>query len=336
LLPANHKRYTQPAATDVRRLVFSSTGVGPTREVLPGERSVPGAGSGNQPSTTLSAVSAALRFSAESLFATLFPAECRICNSLLTNISRIPVCDFCRTRIKPFETLQCAICGELLLSSHFAGFADAPVAPSTALCGLCQRARPSYVKAVARGPYEGVLRDLVHLLKYDRVQSAAAILGEQLAIALGKVVAESGPKTILIPVPLHASKLRVRGFNQAERIAAATAKRLRVPIELNSGILVRHRATDSQTGLTRHQRRQNIRGAFRVKPEMLHHIMRRNIILVDDVFTTGTTAEECSRVLLRAGAQHVWVATVARVTKLEAASMSLRGEFKPAGVAEHF
>ena len=164
LLRAN-KSYTQPAATDVRRLVFSSTGVGPTREVLPGERLGSGAGSGNAPSTTLSAVSAALRFSAESFFATLFPAECRICNQLLTNISRIPVCDSCRTRIKPFETLQCAICGELLLSSHFAGFASENSAPSTALCGLCQRARPSYVKAVSRGPYEGVLRDLVHLLK---------------------------------------------------------------------------------------------------------------------------------------------------------------------------
>jgi len=232
--------------------------------------------------------------------------------------------------------LQCAICGELLLSSHFAGFAGEPAAPSTSLCGLCQRARPSYVKAVSRGPYEGVLLDLVHLLKYDRVQSAAGILGEQLAIGLAPVMLEAGLNPIMIPVPLHVSKLRIRGFNQAEKIAAATAKRLRVPIELNIGILVRHRATESQTGLTRHQRRQNIRGAFKVKPDMLHHIARRNVILVDDVFTTGTTAEECSRVLLRAGAQHVWVATVARVTKLEAARVEVRGAFEPAGVAEQF
>jgi len=277
-----------------------------------------------------------LKFSAESLFATLFPAECRICNSLLTNISRIPVCGSCRTRIKPFETLQCAICGELLLSSHFAGFADEPAFPSTALCGLCQRARPSYVKAVSRGPYEGVLRDLVHLLKYDRVQSAAGILGEQLAIVLAPVMLEAGLNPIMIPVPLHSSKLRIRGFNQAEKIAAATVKRLDARVELNSGILVRHRATESQTGLTRHQRRQNIRGAFKVRSEMLHDIKGRNIILVDDVFTTGTTAEECSRVLLRAGAQHVWVATVARVTKLEAARVEIRGAFEPAGVAEQF
>ena len=304
--------------------------------MLPGQRSGSGAGSGNAPSITLSAVSAALRLSAESLFATLVPAECRICNQLLTNISRTPVCDFCRTRIKPFETLQCAICGELLLSSHFAGFAGEPAAPSAALCGLCQRARPSYVKAVSRGPYEGALRDLVHLLKYDRVQSAAGILGEQLAMALAGVVLEAGPNPIMIPVPLHASKLRTRGFNQAERIAAATVKRLKTSVELNAVILVRHRATESQTGLTRHQRRQNIRGAFRVNPKMLHHIVRKNIILVDDVFTTGTTAEECARVLLRAGAQHVWVATVARVTKLEAGRMEIRGALAAAGVAQQF
>jgi ComF family protein len=192
------------------------------------------------------------------------------------------------------------------------------------------------VKAVSRGPYEGVLRDLVHLLKYDRVQSAAGILGKQLASALTPVLLEAGPSAILIPVPLHVSKLRVRGFNQAERIAAATVKKLKGEVELNSNILVRHRATESQTGLTRHQRRENIRGAFRVDPKMLHHIARKNIILVDDVFTTGTTAEECSRVLLRAGAQHVWVATVARVSKLEGVRLEVRGSFEPAGVAEQF
>jgi ComF family protein len=181
-----------------------------------------------------------------------------------------------------------------------------------------------------------VLRDLVHLLKYDRVQSAAGLLGQQLALALSEAIGEAGPNPLMIPVALHASKLRVRGFNQAERIAAATVKLLDAAVELNTGILVRHRATESQTGLTRHQRRENIRGAFKVDPKTLHHIAGRNIILVDDVFTTGTTAEECSRVLLRAGAQHVWVATVARVTKLEAARMEVRGAFQSTIVAEQF
>ena len=314
-LHPRRKAILSPAAS-CRRLVFSSSGVGPTREVLPGRNTDSGVVSGNRPSTTLSAVSAALKFSAESLFATLFPADCRICNELLVNISRLPVCESCKTRIKPFQSAQCGICGELVLSPRFAGFADeAPL--QDAVCGLCQRARPSYVRAVACGPYEGVLRDLVHLLKYDRVESAAGILGKQLAMALVSVLAEVDDKAILVPVPLHATKLRQRGFNQAERIARATARCMGGAIELNTGILVRRRATESQTGLTRHQRRKNIRGAFEVKADRLRHMADKNIIIVDDVFTTGTTAEECARVLLGAGAKHVWIATVARVSKLE-------------------
>lgn len=267
---------------------------------------------------TLSGLSAALKFSAESFFATLFPADCRICNELLVNISRLPVCESCKTKIKPFQTTQCGICGELLLSPHFAGFEERASAPELSICGLCQRARPSYVRAVSRGPYEGVLRDLIYLLKYARVESSAGILGEQLALAIPGVLADAGHKPVVVPVPLHVSKLRKRGFNQAEKIAAAATKRLAHPVELNSHILVRTRPTVSQTGLTRHQRRKNIRGAFEVKTDRLHVIAGRNIILVDDVFTTGTTAEECARVLVRAGAKHVWVATVARVSKLEA------------------
>ena len=293
----------------------------------------------SQPSTTLYAVSAALKFSAESIFATLFPADCSICNDLLTNISRLPVCESCKTKIKPFQSLQCDICGELLLSPRFAGFAAVSEAASDphGLCGLCQRARPSYVRAVSRGPYEGVLRDLVHLLKYQRIVSAARILGEQVALALRNVMGEIGPDPLVIPVPLHSSKLRTRGFNQAEKIAAAAIRRLDSAVELNSPILIRKRATESQTGLTRHQRRKNIRGAFEVKASMLRHLAGRNIILVDDVFTTGTTAEECARILLKAGARHVWVATVARVSKLEAMNaVENREGMIQTGIPQHF
>jgi ComF family protein len=128
---------------------------------------------------------------------------------------------------------------------------------------------------------------------------------------------DAGVRPLMIPVPLHSSKLRARGFNQAEKIAAAAVKRLDRAVELNSHILTRTRATESQTGLTSHQRRKNIRGAFEVAAEKKHLLSGINVILVDDVFTTGTTAEECARILLRAGAKHVWVATVARVSKLE-------------------
>jgi ComF family protein len=273
-------------------------------------------------------LSALFRMPVESLFATFFPGDCRICSDPLLNISRLPVCTNCIDNIQTFISTQCAVCGELLVAGNFRGDTQ-----GAQLCGLCQQVRPRYVRAVAHGPYEGVLRDLVHLLKYEKVNSAAELLGGKLAQAIEALADEVGPKPIAVPVPLHISKLRQRGFNQSERIASYAARVLRssFPIELVSGVLRRRRATTSQTGLTRHQRRLNVRGSFRVGPASMRVIAGRNIILIDDVFTTGTTAEECTRVLLRAGAAKVWVATVARVSKLEAVasfqgSQSLREE----------
>ena len=115
---------------------------------------------------------------------------------------------------------------------------------------------------------------------------------------------------LIVPVPLHKSKRGDRGFNQAELIARAAVKRLPRRLELATGVLVRQRATISQVGLTREQRIENVRDAFRVRDR--RQVRGRTVILVDDVMTTGTTLSECARVLKKAGAERVWAATVAR------------------------
>ena len=130
---------------------------------------------------------------------------------------------------------------------------------------------------------------------------------------------------MLLPVPLHRKKRRQRGFNQSEMIARAALKLKPAQdrLILNADMLLRRRATQSQIGLTRHQRRENIRGAFVVaKPG---EVSGREILLVDDVFTTGTTVSECARILRRSGASKVWVVTVARTLKLEASHVELDG-----------
>jgi ComF family protein len=184
-------------------------------------------------------------------------------------------------------------------------------------CLLCQRADPPFERAVAYGSYESGLRDLIHLLKFQQVRPAAAVLGRMLAETIANLepVIPSG-KIAVVPVPLHKNKQAQRGFNQAEMIARATLKQLCRPrrFDLLTGVLLRRRETGSQIGLTRHQRRENLRGAFTVSDPT--RILHRDILLVDDVFTTGTTASECARVLHRAGAAHVWVATVARTLKV--------------------
>lgn len=124
----------------------------------------------------------------------------------------------------------------------------------------------------------------------------------------------------IVPVPLYAKKKAQRGFNQAEVIARAALKHLARPerFELCGGVLLRSRDTGSQIGLSRHQRRENLRGAFSVCDPT--PIVERNILLVDDVYTTGATASECARVLRRAGARRVWVTTVARTLKVSEVS----------------
>jgi len=130
---------------------------------------------------------------------------------------------------------------------------------------------------------------------------------------------------LLIPVPLYKGKRRVRGFNQAELIARAAMKEdpERSRFQLRTELLLRVRDTHSQIGLTGHQRRENLRGAFAVA--RAEQVTGREVLLVDDVYTTGATASECARVLRRAGASRVWVATVARTLKLA----SKYGELEP-------
>lgn len=177
--------------------------------------------------------------------------------------------------------------------------------------------RPLFEKAAAYGSYAGELRELIHLLKYQQVRPAANVLGRMLAEAIADLEKDiPAGEVAVVPVPLHPRKQSQRGFNQAEMIARAGLKAFARPerLRLAAGVLVRLRETGSQIGLTRHQRRENLRGAFGVKDARA--IAGRNVLLVDDVFTTGTTASECTRVLRKAGAARVWVATVARTLKI--------------------
>jgi ComF family protein len=248
---------------------------------------------------------------AASLFSVLFPSDCRICGEPLLNISRLPVCPECLEAISAIRGKVCSICGERVLSAY-----AEPDDDGLLRCPVCRRVRRPFARSVAYGSYDDGLRELVHLLKYNGVRPAAAVLGRMLAEAIATLeLGFTRNPVLLIPVPLYKGKRHQRGFNQAELIARSALKTLGAgSLQLRTDILLRTRDTHSQIGLTSHQRRENLRGAFAVA--RAEEVTGHEILLVDDVYTTGTTVTECAKVLRRAGAARVWVATVARTLKL--------------------
>lgn len=174
------------------------------------------------------------------------------------------------------------------------------------LCSACQTAiqqspvpvaiapAPGLAALAALGPFEGQLRQAIHALKYDRQPALAAPLGGLLAQSL----ADTGwPRSLIVPVPLHAERLETRGFNQAALLAAEVARCLGWPCQ---EVLTRTRQTASQVGLGHTERQDNVRGAFSVtQPEL---IQQADIILIDDVYTTGATLHECALALQHSGA----------------------------------
>jgi ComF family protein len=259
---------------------------------------------------------------AATLFFTLFPPDCRICGSPLIKVSRLPVCETCLIALTPLQGSYCTVCGEAVHVPAYFERLEADRIEVETRCLLCRRTDPPFERAVAYGSYDGGLRDLIHLLKFQQVRRAAAVLGRMLAETIANLEQAMpvgtlfSSKITVIPVPLHTRKQAQRGFNQAEMVARDAVKQLSRPkrFDLCPGVWLRRRETESQIGLTRHPRRENMRGAFAVSDPT--RILNRDILLIDDVYTTRTTASECARVLRRAGAARVWVATVARTLKL--------------------
>ncbi len=184
---------------------------------------------------------------------------------------------------------------------------------------------PAFDRAVAFGVYEGTLRSLIHLLKYERIEPVARKLAATLTSLAAELCSAATRDVLVIPVPLHGSKQRERGFNQSELLARALVSSMRVypmqshapamRLKVAAGMLQRKRATESQATLTNVQRRRNLRGAFFVSAKDAAKLAGREVLLIDDIYTTGATARACSETLKKAGASRVWVATVARAQR---------------------
>jgi ComF family protein len=197
-------------------------------------------------------------------------------------------------------------------------FAGAHIPAEGLLCSECRLVRPDFERAVAYGLYEDELREMVHLLKYERMRAVARPLGSKLAAAMRMLEGLAATDLVVLPVPLYPAKERVRGYNQAALLGEAALAELKQAtpgwrLRLAQDVLRRVRDTESQFALTPRQRRMNLFGAFEVtKNAAGASILGREVLLVDDIYTTGATARECARALRRAGATKVWVATATR------------------------
>ncbi len=182
-----------------------------------------------------------------------------------------------------------------------------PGASGTLLCRRCRWGAYAFERVRSYGEYDGSLGDVIQLFKYRGVLALKDFLAACLAQTAQEEL-ELGEINAIVPVPLHRSRERERGFNQSAVLAGALARQLGLPVR--EALLLRHRKTRPQTGLTFAQRRRNVRGAFAVRSGVT--IDKLRILLVDDVYTTGATAHACARALRRAGARSVVVLTVAR------------------------
>ncbi len=242
----------------------------------------------------------AWRFAAgfDAVLSVVLAPSCAACGTLLEHPTRGPVCGACWQSIRPLTPPLCECCGDPLPSWRV-------ISVPMAMCPRCRRGRRFVDRARAVGAYDGALRAVVHALKYEGRRSLAKPLAN---LMRERCAAMLDGADCLVPVPLHRSRRRARGFNQALDLARHLGA-CGLPVRQ---ALRRARATPTQTGLPAAQRHRNMRHAFasswRARP--IHGAI---VVLVDDVSTTGATIEACARVLKELGVREVRAVTAARV-----------------------
>lgn len=224
------------------------------------------------------------------------PRMCLFCGAGVGEAAAQAVCPECEAQIEWVDSPLCPCCGQVFESRD----------GEDRLCGPCQTEAPPFARARAAALYdpERPVGQAVKRLKFARQMAYLPVMQSWLQRPTCRELVDAAD--LLLPVPLHPRRLKGRGFNQALLLAQAFPDK-----PLGREVLIRSRHTAPQVGLNPKERRENVKGAFAVSQPGL--VQGQNVLLIDDLFTTGATAKECARVLLRAGAARVEVLTVARV-----------------------
>jgi ComF family protein len=228
----------------------------------------------------------------------LFPTACAYCNDSVGESGVPYFCSSCWNDFTAVLPPHCPRCGRPYESS------EALTHSPEHECRSCREKPPIFDQALAAGIFEGSLREAIHQFKYRPCRSLGMPLGTWMA---AKVRAREGFDHV-IPVPLHSKRLRQRGFNQSLLLAKYMSNAHRIPLEFDN--LVRTRPTRPQVELDHAERVENVAGAFSLRYPGV--IVGKKVLVIDDVFTTGATLNECASVLKTAGAAQVTAFTLAR------------------------
>lgn len=244
----------------------------------------------------------------EQLLSLIYPKICSHCERSLDPLSRIYLCSDCYSRINRYiKPPVCTICGKSIKIQDIHKKKRASVDILSDLCSDCTGCNFHFTRGHTAVLYEGLVKDCIHDFKYNSCTYLAGTLA-QLMIDFAQNFMDMTEIDALASVPLHWRKLRQRGYNQAELLCKKLSSAFNIPIIYKG--LGRIKDVLSQTELQRNERIDNVKDIFRVtKP---HNFIGKRILLIDDVFTTGATLNECSKAIKEAGACKVEVFSLAR------------------------
>jgi competence protein ComFC len=234
----------------------------------------------------------------QGLINALYPKTCPSCKAKLNAQEQDSyICSDCRARIKKNTPPFCQRCGRHIEASGL----------SNSICSGCLKNKLNFDRAFSPCLYEGVIKELIHQFKYKAKTDLAKPLSEIMINFIKDYGLSIEQLDFIIPMPLHKTRLREREFNQAEELSKQIS--LAFNIEFSNNILMRNRHTLTQTNLPIEARFKNVENSFFVRKDA--HIENRNFLLVDDVLTTGSTSSEAAKALKNAGANTVFVLTLA-------------------------